>query len=378
MAAVEVDGAIIAVAVLALVVGVVGTLGFRLSERSYRGPQPDRMGSQDDVAAVLGALPSTSVLLDASSQVIRASVDAYPLGLVHGQYVSAEALTLIERARKDGSTVQADISLTRAQGAAMVFDARATPLSGSRVLLLAEDRTAAQRLEEVRRDFVANVSHELKTPVGALALLAETAGDAADDPDTVRRFTARMGTEARRLGELVQEIIDLSRLQDPNVALVAEPVAIDEVIAEAHDRVLIDAQEADVKITVGGATGAQVLGDRAMLTTAVRNLLDNALRYSPPGSPISVVTKLNSGMVNIAVVDQGAGIDPRDVDRVFERFFRSDPARSRDTGGTGLGLSIVKHVAANHGGSVTVWSRPGRGSTFTLRLPQGYTLQGGS
>ncbi|WP_228760067.1 cell wall metabolism sensor histidine kinase WalK [Pseudactinotalea sp. HY158] len=371
---------LIGVALLALFVGVVGTLAFQWSDRSLHGPALGGTGSEDDVAAVLAAQPATSVLLDADSRVLRASPDAYPLGLVRGDRLSPVALELIERARGDGGTVATEIALARAQGPELVFDARATPLSRSRVLLLAQDRTAAKRLEEVRRDFVANVSHELKTPVGALSLLAETVHDAAGDPEAVRRFTARMTIEARRLADLVQEIIVLSRVQAPDVSLAVEDVELDQVIAEAVDRVAVDAREQGTEITIGGVSGLHVRGDRSLLTMAVRNLLDNALRYSPPAAPISVVTKAAHGSratggnpvgtVSIAVIDQGAGIHSADVARIFERFFRGDPARSRDTGGTGLGLSIVKHVAANHGGDVRVWSKVGRGSTFTLRLPE--------
>ncbi len=373
------DLELIGVALLALFVGVVGTLAFQWSERSLRGPDPEPTRSEEDVAAVLAALPATSVLLGSDDRVLRASADSYPLGLVRGEHLSEVATGLIARARSDGGTVGSEITLARPHGPTLVFDVRATPLSQSRVLLLAQDRTAAKRLQEVRRDFVANVSHELKTPVGALSLLAETVHDAAGDPEAVRHFTDRMTIEARRLADLVQEIIMLSRVQAPDASLAIEDVSLDQVIAEAVDRVSVDAEEQGSAISIGGVRGLHVRGDRSMLTMAVRNLLDNALRYSPPSAPISVVTKAatvsratgatSPGMVSIAVIDQGAGIEAADVARIFERFFRGDPARSRDTGGTGLGLSIVKHVAANHGGDVRVWSKIGRGSTFTLRLP---------
>src|SRR6478736_193891 len=188
----------------------------------------------------------------------------------------------------------------------VMLQVRVAQVGPGLLLVLAEDNTQARRLEAIRRDFVVNVSHELKTPVGALSLLAETVQDAADDPEAVRRFAGRMVGEAHRLSELVQ---------------------------------------------------------------AVRNLLDNAVRYSPAGTTVGVGVRTRDGLVEIAVVDQGIGISPEEQDRVFERFYRVDPARSRETGGTGLGLSIVKHVAADHGGDVQVWSQPGRGSTFTLRLP---------
>ncbi|HLS73511.1 MAG TPA: ATP-binding protein, partial [Actinomycetaceae bacterium] len=222
---------------------------------------------------------------------------------------------------------------------------------------------------QVRRDFVANVSHELKTPVGALALLAETVADAADDPAAVRRFSAQMTRESRRLSALVQEIIDLSRLQEPDVLVDSALLAVDDVIAEAADRVRVEAESRRITLTVGGEPNLYVHGDADLLATAVRNLLDNALRHSEPLSRVSVGVSRDSDQVRIAVVDQGEGMDAEQQQRVFERFYRADPARARRTGGSGLGLSIVKHIAADHGGVAEVWSKPGAGSTFTLVLP---------
>src|SRR5699024_3090818 len=200
-------------------------------------------------------------------------------------------------------------------------------------------------------------------------LLAETASDAADDPEAVRRFTGNMHREATRLSALVQEIIELSRLQAPEQEIEFVPVAVAEVIEEAVDRVSVAAAERDITITAGGAGGLHVLGDHALLVTALRNLLDNALRYSPQSTRVSVGVRTVSDVVEVSVVDQGVGLTPEQQDRVFERFYRVDRARSRETGGTGLGLSIVKHVAANHGGAVRLWSAPGRGPTFPLRPP---------
>jgi len=235
--------------------------------------------------------------------------------------------------------------------------------------VLVDDRTEARRVEEVRRDFVANVSHELKTPIGALRLLAEAVGDATDDPDAVRHFAERMERESQRLATLVQEIIDLSRLQVADALHAPEPVRVDGVLTEAVDRVRLAAQRKQISVIIGGDIGAIVYGDRNLLVTAVRNLVDNAIAYSPDDTRISVTVRRADGLVEIAVKDQGYGIPKADLERIFERFYRVDPARSRATGGTGLGLSIVKHVAANHGGEVTVWSEEGIGSTFTLRLP---------
>ncbi|HEX2301380.1 MAG TPA: ATP-binding protein, partial [Pseudonocardiaceae bacterium] len=233
----------------------------------------------------------------------------------------------------------------------------------------ASDESDAVRLEATRRDFVANVSHELKTPVGAVALLAEAVLDAADDPHEVRRFSTKILNEATRLGALVTELIALSRLQGAERLPSLATVEIDEVVREALARCRLAAESAEIRITVDRPSGLLIDGDATLLVTALSNLVDNAVSYSPPGSPVSVSRRLANGYVEIAVTDRGPGIAPEYQERVFERFFRVDQARSRATGGTGLGLAIVKHVAANHGGDVRLWSRPGTGSTFTLRLP---------
>ena len=250
---------------------------------------------------------------------------------------------------------------------------RVAGIGQGRVLILIEDHTAARRVEAMRRDFVANVSHELKTPVGAIQLLAETVEAGADDPDFVRDYSGRMRKEARRLGVLVQEIIELTRLQEGDALAEPEVVDVDDVVAEAVDRVRVEADGRQITLVAGGTKGLRVRGDAALITTAVRNLLDNAIRYSEPRTRVSVGVSLDAedpDIVRIAVVDQGIGIPKEEQERVFERFYRVDKARSRATGGTGLGLSIVKHVAADHGGTVELWSAPGRGSTFTLVLPR--------
>jgi two-component system sensor histidine kinase SenX3 len=236
--------------------------------------------------------------------------------------------------------------------------------------VLAEDQTESRRVEEVRRDFVANTSHELKTPVGALALLAETVEDAADDPEAVRRFAGRMRHEAARLTNLVQDLITLSRIQAAEPVPDPTPVNLDAVVAEALDRCRMKASARGIELAASGPHGAYVLGDEDLLITALRNLLDNAVAYSPERTRVVVTTRVpGDDAVEISVADQGIGIPAMDLERIFERFYRVDPARSRATGGTGLGLAIVKHVTAAHGGTVLVWSKEGAGSTFTLRLP---------
>ncbi|MFP5336221.1 MAG: sensor histidine kinase [Actinomycetes bacterium] len=362
---------------LGLLVGAFAVLAFTYSERQLTtvppAPEPEL---PPGTAEVLAVLSSAAIVLDESRVVIKASPAAYAFGIVRGQAVAhPQLLTMVEDVRRDGEIREAELELPRGPlgRELLVVHARVAPLGARHVLLLVADRTEARRLEEVRRDFVANVSHELKTPVGAISLLAETIADSAEDADAVRRFALRMGRESERLAHLVQDIIDLSRLQ--SAPSLSEPVLVDvdTVVAEAVDRSRLAAQAADVVVEIGPPSGASVYGDPDLLTTAVRNLVDNAIRYSEPRTRVGVGVRLQRGLVEIAVTDQGIGIPENELDRVFERFYRIDPARSRATGGTGLGLSIVKHVAANHGGDVTVWSKPGHGSTFTLRLPDAQT-----
>ncbi len=224
-------------------------------------------------------------------------------------------------------------------------------------------------MEEVRRDFVANISHELKTPVGALALLAETMEDAADDPEAVRRFAGRMRQEASRLTYLVQDLITLSRIQAAEP--MPDPIVVDlsSVVAEAVDRVRMKASARGIELAAVCEERVAVLGDEDLLVTALRNLLENAIAYSPDKTRVMISASRDARAAQISVADQGIGIPERDLQRIFERFYRVDPARSRATGGTGLGLAIVKHVMAAHRGKVTVWSEEGVGSTFTLQMP---------
>ena len=237
------------------------------------------------------------------------------------------------------------------------------------VLVLVSDESEARRIDAVRRDFVANVSHELKTPIGALGLLSEAILGAKDQPEEVVRFASRMQMEAKRLTDLVQEIIDLSRLQSSDPLSKAFPVDVKEIVREAVSQAQISSESRGIYVEIGEIADATVIGDRDQLIAAAHNLIENAVNYSPEDTKVSVVAKRNHDIIEISVTDQGIGIAEEDQARIFERFYRVDPARSRETGGTGLGLSIVKHVALNHGGDVKVWSKPGVGSTFTLLLP---------
>jgi two-component system sensor histidine kinase SenX3 len=237
------------------------------------------------------------------------------------------------------------------------------------VLVLISDESEAQRIHDIRRDFVANISHELKTPIGALSLLSEAVLGSKDEPESVVKFATRMQSEAKRLTDLVQEIINLSRLQDSDPLQEAHEVAVSYLVKEAMDQSQINAENRGVSLTFTEESPAMLLGDRDQLTMAMQNLIDNAINYSPENTKVAVTSRVKDGIVEISVTDQGIGIPEADLLRIFERFYRVDPARSRQTGGTGLGLSIVKHVAAKHGGDVKVWSAENVGSTFTLMLP---------
>jgi two-component system sensor histidine kinase SenX3 len=359
--------------VVGLLAGILGVLAFRVSEHERMGmavaPEPEL---PPGVTEVLGVLRSAAVVLDVADGVVKASPAAYAFGLVRGHdLVHVELREMAADARRFGLVRERELELPRGPlgRAQIVVHARVAPLGADHVLVLVDDRTEARRVEEIRRDFVANVSHELKTPIGALQLLAEAVSGAADDPDAVQHFAERMEREAQRLAMLVQEIIDLSRLQVADALHSPEPVAVDGVVAEAVDRCRLSAQRKRIDVTIGGDAGAVVYGDHNLLVTAVRNLVDNAIAYSPDTTRVNVGVRRVDGLVEVAVTDQGLGIPQAEQERIFERFYRIDPARSRATGGTGLGLSIVKHVAANHGGEVTLWSVEGEGSTFTLRLP---------
>ncbi|PFG44385.1 two-component system sensor histidine kinase SenX3 [Isoptericola jiangsuensis] len=359
--------------VLGVVVGVVAALAFRFSDRAQRRDPEESPAELDaGLVRVLSVLRSAAVVVDEDDEVVRASPPAYALGVVRNDALVHQTIVdLVREVRRDGVIREKELELPRGPigSGTVLLQVRVAPLGMDKLLVLAEDRTEARRVEAIRRDFVVNVSHELKTPVGAIALLAETVQDAADDPVAVRRFTGRMLAESQRLSALVHEIIELSRLQVAGALQAVRPVPVRDVVDEAVDRARTTAAGKNITITVGGSVDSVVFGDHNLLVTAVRNLLDNAVSYSGENTRVGVGVHERGGLVEIDVVDQGIGISTEEQARVFERFYRVDPARSRDTGGTGLGLSIVKHVAADHGGDVRVWSEPGKGSTFTLRIP---------
>jgi two-component system sensor histidine kinase SenX3 len=330
----------------------------------------DRMPAE----TMLQLLPTAAVLLDADDVVRLANSAALKLGVVRGTALAVPELSrLVHDARRTGRPLTTEFSMgfNEFPRRTLSVGARAQRLDTGEVALVVDDLTEAKRVESVRRDFVANVGHEIKTPVGALQLLAEAALDAHDDPVAVQRFVGRMQREAQRLARLVQELLDLSRLQGGEPLPALNEVSVDAVIDEAVDRARLVAESRGIEIVKGGDPGLVVRGEENQLVTGVANLLDNAVAYSEDGTRVVVAVHLRDGVVEIAVTDQGVGIAEEEQERIFERFYRVDPARSRQTGGTGLGLAIVKHTVENHGGEVRVWSEPGNGSTFTIRLLSG-------
>ncbi|WP_346044757.1 sensor histidine kinase [Actinomadura chokoriensis] len=361
-----------------LAIGLTTGLAVRVSERSQRIPAPAAPAGSlpPGVASVLSVLRSSAVVVDGEDRVLRASSAARAYGLVSGdRLVVNEVLAMTRLVRRDGEIRETEIQVgpttVRSRLDGRWFAVRVAPLgSHGLVLVLAEDLTDMHRTEAIRRDFVANVSHELKTPVGALSLLAETVEGAADDPEAVRRFAGRMQYESVRLNNLVQDLMTLSRVQGDEPLPDLKPVVLGEVMVEALERCQFKASAKDIELASGGEGDVRVRADQELLVTALRNLVDNAVAYSPEHTRVVVSTRRrDDGHVEINVSDQGIGIPDSEIGRIFERFYRVDPARSRRTGGTGLGLAIVKHVTGKHGGDVTVWSKEGHGSTFTIRLP---------
>ncbi|WP_062213388.1 sensor histidine kinase [Demequina oxidasica] len=321
---------------------------------------------------LLSVLQSGAVIVRRDRRAAFVNNPAAAIGVARPDGALLPAIAdLAEQAWERGEAVEEEIAVKRGVlGVTSQVHVRVVPLDDDLVLAVVNDHTEARIAEQSRREFAVNVSHELKTPVGALSLLAESIEEGADDEHMVRSFAGKMRKEARRLTKLIQEIIEISRLQGGESVLDHENVHIAGVIAEAIDGASLTAESKNITLTADVKADPMVMGDRDLLLMALRNLVDNAVHYSDPGKRVTVSCKTDDGAVSVAVVDQGIGIDTKDQERIFERFFRTDPARSRDSGGTGLGLSIVKHVALQHAGTVEVWSQRGVGSTFTLRLQE--------
>ena len=328
----------------------------------------------------LQSLESESLIIVPGEKILFQSPGISSFAIVKDERITSEDLmALIRVARRTNESHRSRIEIARGPIGAgkREFEVSVSPLNDEgMVLVLISDQSEARRIDAVRRDFVANVSHELKTPIGALGLLSEAILGAKDQPDAVVKFASRMQMEAKRLTDLVQEIIDLSRLQSSDPLQKAFDVEASDVVREAVAQAALSAESRKITVEIGEIEDATVIGDRDQLIMAVLNLVENAINYSPENTKVSVVVKVKQELLEISVTDQGIGIAEGELARVFERFYRVDPARSRMTGGTGLGLSIVKHVALNHGGDIKVWSKEGVGSTFTLQLPIARSIEG--
>jgi len=355
--------------VVALAVGA--TFGWFLGKRTSRVIEAEPDSFPDLVAEVLELMGSVGIVLDGSNRVVGTNSWAESFGLVaRGLLVHAEIADLAKRARS-GSNIESFEGVLRvglAQEKVSVA-AKAKLVAGDYVVLVLEDRTSDIRLDKTRRDFIENISHELKTPIGAIALLSEAIQEAGDDRAAVAKFASSLNKESSRLTFLVQDIIKLSRLQSEEVLASAEIVDLHDVMAEAIDRNEQLAASRKIRLNSEQAPKLEVFGNKEMLITAVKNLIENAISYSEPGTSVGIGCSAKESIAEITVTDSGAGISPENQQRIFERFYRADPSRSRDTGGTGLGLSIVKHVAKIHRGEIKLFSQVGVGSTFTLRVP---------
>jgi two-component system sensor histidine kinase SenX3 len=334
-------------------------------------------------ALVVEALDHGVVVIDREERAVLVNPAARAMGILDVDTLAFPGLVSIARKAMESSehvTASVDLPIGRLGREPIALAVTAVPLPGSdertsAVCLLLADVSEQRRLEAVRRDFVANVSHELKTPVGALTLLAEAIQDAADEPAMVARFAARIQHEGLRLARLVGELMELSRVQGADPMPGSDEVDVQSVIAEAIERTRLAAEQSSISVTFACSERLTVRGSEAQLATAVANLIDNAIAYSGSGTRVAVAAGATSDedarpTVDISVTDQGIGIADAERDRIFERFYRVDPARSRATGGTGLGLAIVKNIVSNHLGTISVWSSVGSGSTFTVRLPR--------
>jgi two-component system sensor histidine kinase SenX3 len=343
----------------------------RFKRQVVQPPAPN--GLPDLLLRTLENLDGDSIILAPGDVAMFKTSGVDKLGILkEGRLDNPELLATVRVVRRSNTKQTGRIDLPRGPIGEGKHELTVTvlPLTENQyVLVLISDESEAQRIHDVRRDFVANISHELKTPIGALSLLSEAVLGAKDEPESVVKFATRMQSEAKRLTDLVQEIINLSRLQDSDPLQKPAEVSVSYLVKEAIDQSQINADNRGITITFTEDAPAVLLGDRDQLTMAIQNLIENAINYSPENTKVSVTCKIKDGIVEISVTDQGIGIPEDDLARIFERFYRVDPARSRQTGGTGLGLSIVKHVAAKHGGDVKVWSAENVGSTFTLMLP---------
>lgn len=357
-----------------------GMRRFRFFAKRRKSAAATQSGvASSELLAVLENLDSISILFSGAEGIIHSTSEATQIGILrNGRVVSEELLALIRVVRRTGQSQEGHIELPTTGLSEKVSNlrVRVVPLNDrGMILVLIDDVSEAQRVDAVRRDFVANISHELKTPIGALSLLSEAVAASSDDPDMVRHFAGKMSVTARRLTELVQQIITLSKLQDNNPLREFEIVDVGDLVNEAIAQSQTSAESRQITLASEISSNLKLSGDREQLVMAFHNLIENAINYSPEKTRVSISVDSDTASIFVIVKDQGIGIPESDLERIFERFYRVDPARSRETGGTGLGLSIVKHVASIHGGEVSVWSKPGEGSSFTMKFPRNFISQ---
>lgn len=361
----------VAWAVAAVAFGVGTLVGALLLRRKAKQEVVARTLVPHRTRQIVSALQPGAIVVRTDGRAAYSNHASASLGLARPDGALHEGVAdIARRAWERGEVIEEDVEVKRGVlGNVSIVHVRVVPLDEELALAIANDNTEARAAEATRREFAVNVSHELKTPIGALSLLAENIEDAAEDTELVRQFATKMRREARRLTKLIQEIIQISRLQGGESVLDHEELDVAALVHEAVEGSRLGAETKNISLVTDVRERPEVLGDRDLLVMAIRNLIDNAVAYSDAGSRVTVSVGSRDDVVSIAVLDQGIGIDAKDQERIFERFYRADPARARDTGGTGLGLSIVKHVALQHGGAVSVWSQPAVGSTFTLTLP---------
>lgn len=330
-----------------------------------------------ELKRALAQVGGAAAVIGPHDEVLHSTVSARSMNIVRGSRIIEETVLEIVRESRQRSTElcrDIDVPGTATGRTAQHLTVRVGPLDAhGNIVLVVDDRAPLLRVEQTRRDFVANISHELKTPIGAIAILSEAVEGAADDPEAVRHFAGRLNKETARVSEMVSQIINLSRLQSDQPMMTPQQVDVFHVLADAVERNRELADSREVNLVVKAEPDLEIQGDPAQLTDAVSNLIHNAIVYSNPRARVAVSSRLvhdvDGDRADIAVADNGIGITDEDQRRIFERFYRVDYARSRDNGGTGLGLSLVKHIAQAHGGSVDVWSKVGQGSTFTLSIP---------
>ena len=359
-------------------VGVgIGALFLNLVNR--RSVQPWKRLPQSDLESPellirsLISLGEAVILLDGQNHIVGASPSAYTIGLIKKQRLIHKKL--IEFVAKSRETKRDRVRIKTFSLKQGLGDSRssvqvhAVNLGSDFVVLRIEDLNEALSLDRTRRDFVANISHELKTPIGAISLLAEAIQSALEEPEQLRHFSRSLEMEASRLTALVQDIIQLTKVQATEILSNLQDVDLGIIVREAISQVVFAAEKKNIKLSASGEISVRIFGDQELLTTLVKNLVENAVVYSEENTSVRVDLSEDGDVAEISVSDQGAGISLENQERIFERFYRIDPSRSRATGGTGLGLSIAKHITNKHLGDLTVSSELGEGSTFTVRLP---------